>query len=304
MIETTGYLRIGELARRTGVTPELLRAWEQRYALLQPTRSEGGFRLYSDRDEMRVRRTTRLIEEGLSAAEAARQALSSDPAPWIASADADVSVVTDLRTQLRKALDIMDGEGAHGVLDRILATLSVDAVLRDVVLPYLRELGDRWEAGEASVAQEHFASNLIRGRLMGIAREWGAGEGRAVVLACPPGEMHDLGLIMFGIEIARLGWRVIFIGADTPLATIESTVRTAQPALVVLAVMDPLSVRSHAGAIRSLSALAPVALGGAVTPEDGRLLGVRVLSGDPMEAARSVARQQGEGTRARAAESL
>ena len=82
-----GYLRIGELAKRTGVSPELLRAWEQRYGLLQPTRTAGGFRLYSAADEARVQRMQSLVSGGLAAAQAARLILSGgEPAPPTASA--------------------------------------------------------------------------------------------------------------------------------------------------------------------------------------------------------------------------
>jgi hypothetical protein len=72
------------------------------------------------------------------------------------------------------------------VLDGLLGTLSVEAVLAEVVLPYLHELGEAWERGEASVAQEHFASALLRGRLLGLARGWGGGSGPHALLACPP----------------------------------------------------------------------------------------------------------------------
>jgi MerR family transcriptional regulator, light-induced transcriptional regulator len=278
-----GYLRIGVLAQRTGVSPELLRAWEQRYGLLHPSRSEGGFRLYSDDDERRVRLTTDLIANGLSAAEAARQALEADvstPPP------VDGVLVGELAGRLRESLDAMDAEVAHLVFDRLLASLSVTTVLGEVVLPYLRELGDRWATGDVSVAQEHFASNLIRGRLLGLARGWGAGEGPNVLLACPPGEAHDLALIVFGIEVARRGWRVTFLGADTPMATIEETVRRLRPALVVLAVSDPARIREQGKAIRSIAAVSPVAVGGNVGPDQAEAMGVSLWSGGPIEAAR------------------
>jgi DNA-binding transcriptional MerR regulator len=287
MDEEGGYLRIGELARRTGVSPELLRAWEQRYDLLQPSRSNGGFRLYSDRDEKRVRRMTAMIRNGLSAAEAAKEVLSGAGLPL----DTDIAstLVGDLRVELQQALDVMDTERSHAVVDKILATLSVHAALRDVVLPYLHELGDRWAAGEVSIAQEHFASSLIRGRLMGIARGWGSGPGPVAVLACPPGEAHELGLIAFGIELAHHGWRVTYLGADTPIATMMETAQASRPALIVLAVTDAARVRANAAEFRSLAAAARLAVGGSVTPSDGRLLDAWVLEGDPLDAARSVA---------------
>lgn len=279
-----GYLRIGVLAERTGVSPELLRAWEQRYSLLRPSRSAGGFRLYSDEDERRVRLTSDLIASGLSTGEAARQALQADISTPLAI---DGLLVEDLAGRLREALDAMDAEVAHLAFDRLLASVSIPTVLGEVVLPYLRELGDRWATGEVSVAQEHFASNLIRGRLLGLARDWGAGEGPNVLLACPPGEAHDLGLIVFGIEVARRGWRVTFLGADTPIATIEATARRLRTELVVLAVSDPARALEEATAIRSLAAVTPVAIGGSVSPDDAEAMGVSLLRVGPIEAARA-----------------
>ncbi len=285
MSDERGYLRIGVLAERTGVSPELLRAWEQRYDLLRPSRSAGGFRLYSDGDERRVRRTTELMASGLSAGEAARQALEADIST--PSAPVDGVLVEELAGRLRQALDEMDAEVAHLAFDGLLGGVSITTVLSEVVLPYLRELGDRWATGEVSVAQEHFASNLIRGRLLGLARDWGSGEGPNVLLACPPGEAHDLGLIVFGIEIARRGWRVTFLGADTPIATIEATARRLRPELVVLAVSDPARALEEATAIRSLAAVAPVAIGGSVRPEDAEAMGVSLWREGPIEAARA-----------------
>jgi DNA-binding transcriptional MerR regulator len=284
-----GYLRIGELSRRTGVSPELLRAWEQRYRLLEPGRSDGGFRLYSDRDEQRVRRMTALIDRGVAAAEAARDVLAGAEPPPSAATQASDSLLEELGRDLRAALDAIDTDRAHRAFDRIFAALSVHAALRDLVLPFLRDLGDRWEAGEVSVAQEHFASSLIRGRLMGIARDWGSGSGPVAVLACPPGESHELGLIIFGIELARYGWRITYLGADTPVSTLLDTARASLPSLVVLAVTDAARARDHATELRSLAAIVPLAVGGWITPADARLLGARVLEGDPLEAARTVA---------------
>jgi DNA-binding transcriptional MerR regulator len=191
-------MRIGELSRRTGVSPELLRAWEQRYGLLRPTRSAGGFRLYSSADEIRVRRTTELIAEGLSAAEAARLAATA------AGADArdNVPLVTDLATRLQRSLDEFDAAAAQATLDRLFAAVSVEFALTEVLIPYLHDLGERWAAGTVTVAQEHFAANLVRGRLLGLAQDWGGGGTSTAVAACLPGEAHDLGLVMLGLGLA------------------------------------------------------------------------------------------------------
>jgi DNA-binding transcriptional MerR regulator len=284
MADETGSLRIGELARRTGTSPELLRAWEQRYGLLEPARSQGGFRLYSDEDEARVLRAKHLIREGLSAAEAARQVLAAGPI-----AEERGPMVEDLAEELRDALDRFDEDVANRSIDRLLGAVSVEAVLKEVLLPYLRILGDRWANGEVSIAQEHFASSLVRGRLLGLARGWGAGTGSHLVLACPPGEEHDLGLIMFGIAAARRGHQITYLGQDTPFETIEQAVEAVRPALVVLAVAAGASLGTHAASLRALGARVPVAIGGSgESPAEGRRLGVRILEGDPVEAGRSL----------------
>ena len=276
-----GYLRIGELARRTGTSPELLRAWERRYGLLRPSRSAGGFRLYSDDDKARILRTKQLIASGLSASEAARQAATAETVT-----EGATPVLEGLADELRDALDRFDEDGANRALDRLIAAVSVETLMREVLLPYLRILGDRWARGDVSVAQEHFASALLRGRLLGLARGWGSGSGPTLVLACPPGEQHDLGLIMFGIAASRRGRRITYLGQDTPLSTIEATIDAVGPELVVFAVAESTSLGQHARAIRALAKRVPVAVGGAgITKDEARRLGARLLEGDPVEAA-------------------
>ena len=212
-----GVLRIGELSKRSGVSPELLRAWERRYGLLLPTRSAGGLRLYSQADLERVRVMREHLDAGLAAAQAATLAMRADTAEPAPTAALSPSA---MREDLAAALDHFDEPRAQAILDRVLAAVTVDTLLGEVILPYLRELGDRWERGEASVAQEHFASNVIRGRLLALARGWDRGGGPRAVLACAPGEQHDLGLIAFGLALRARGWRIVYLGADTPVASV------------------------------------------------------------------------------------
>ena len=256
-------MRIGELSRRTGVSPELLRAWEQRYGLLRPTRSAGGFRLYSSADEARVRRTTALIGEGIAVAEAARLSATTDgvePKP-------DVPLVAELATRLERALDGFDAAEAQATLDRLFAAVSVEFALTEVLIPYLHELGERWAAGSVTVAQEHFASNLVRGRLLALAQDWGAGGASSAVVACMPGEDHDLGLVILGLLLARRGWQVTFLGADTPLDSIEQTVQDLRPSLVILSTYDAAVFYAHVEAIARLAATTRVAVMAPVTAE-------------------------------------
>src|SRR3954471_14646673 len=179
-------LRIGELSRRVGVSPDVLRAWERRYGLLRPTRSAGGLRLYAPADVQRVQLMHQHLARGLAAAEAAAMALGSSATPREGPA-VDLAAA---REELDAALEGFDEPRAQAVVDGLLAASTLDLVLGKVIVPVLRQLGERWERGEVSVAQEHFATAIVRGRLLGLARGWGRGVGPRVVLACAPGEQH------------------------------------------------------------------------------------------------------------------
>ncbi len=286
--EGPALLRIGELSRRLGVSDHVLRAWESRYGLLQPVRSAGGFRLYSEADESRVRRMQGHLARGLSAGEAARAVLGEDSGTGAdlgraAGPHRAALAASELSGDLRQALDAFDEPAAQAVLDRLVSDLSLTTVLREVVVPYLTELGERWERGTASVAQEHFASNVIRGRLAGLARGWGNGHGPRAVLACPPGELHDMALMVFGIVLNRNGWRIDYLGMNTPVDELTRTVDARRPDLVVLAATLPEHLEPHATQLTALAQRAPLALAGAgATPQIAGTLGARLLTGDPV----------------------
>jgi MerR family transcriptional regulator, light-induced transcriptional regulator len=297
--EPPAVLRIGELGRRLGVSDHVLRAWERRYGLLRPVRSTGGFRLYSEADEDRVRRMQAYVAQGLSPAEAARTALDEDRASATAPPLGPVAPGdgVDARggpvesTALNRALADLDEPAAQAVLDRLFTTFTVETVLRDVILPYLHDLGERWQRGEASVAQEHFASNVLRGRMASLARGWGHGQGPRAILACPPGELHDLPLLAFGIALNRNGWRVGYLGADTPIDDLVRTAAATRPDLVVLAATTPERFDGMARALSRLARTSRLAIGGrGASPAFARRVGADLLSEDPVTAAERLAR--------------
>jgi MerR family transcriptional regulator, light-induced transcriptional regulator len=288
-------VRIGELSRRVGVSTELLRAWERRYQLLQPARSPKGYRLYTTEDELRVRAMQDQLARGLSAAEAARAARRAAPsaAAYPSSGSpsgADREPTPDesdtamrLYHALQRALDTYDESDAQHVVDTMLRELSLTTVLRDIVMPYLAELVARWESGTIDVAQEHFASNLIRGRLAGLALGWGQGVGPRAVIACPKGELHDLPLMVFGIVLNRCGWRVTFLGNNTPVSDLDSAVRHLRPQVVVLAATTSGPLLDAVDGLRALAERVPVALAGAgATDEVVAATGAMALRGDPV----------------------
>jgi len=275
-----GRLRIGELSKRVGVSPELLRAWETRYGLVDPERTPGGLRLYSKDDEQRVIEMRRQIAAGLSAAEAARVALRALATP--------VSMER-LLSDLDSTLAALDEPAAQAALDRTFQSLDLESALARVILPYLHDVGERWAATDVGVEQEHFASNVIGGRLRTLARGWGEGDGDCALLACPPGEQHELGLLCFGLLLHEAGWRIAYLGADTPPVDVATAIPELSPALVVFGAIIAQRFIDAAEGIRALSAQTRVAIGGAGASKAlAESLGAELLANDMVAAARAM----------------
>jgi MerR family transcriptional regulator, light-induced transcriptional regulator len=283
-VSTPGRVRIGELSRRTGVSVDVLRVWERRYGLLVPERSGGGQRLYSEADERRIRAMLEHLASGVSAAEAAR-IVAAD-----AAGQARVSP-EELAAPLASALEALDENAANAALDRIFGGLGADSAIRDVLMPYLHDLGDRWACAQASVADEHFASRLIQGRLLSAARGWDGGSGQRALLACPPGEEHDIGLIAFGIALRQRGWRITYLGANTPIGPVGQMAEALSVDAVVLAATTPPRFADVLEELRELATRVPLALAGAgASPKLVADAGARRLSGDPVAGAAELAR--------------
>ena len=173
----------------------------------------------------------------------------------------------------------------------LLAGFSLDAVVREVLVPYLHAVGERWQRGELSVGQEHFISNLIRGRLLALSRGWDRGVGPRAVLASAEGDQHDLPVLLFGVLLRTHGWRITFLGANTPVASLTETVRAVSPDVVVITgtvqgVFDPLVEQ-----LREVAREAPLYLAGPAADEDlARQADAMHLDRDLVEATSSVSR--------------
>lgn len=276
-------MRIGELSRRVGLSVDLLRAWERRYGLLEPDRSEGGFRLYSARDEARLRLMQEHIARGLAPAQAAKLALAAPiGATGVPEGARSPQAFT---SQLVSSLTGFDGHGAHTLFDRMLATLGLEGAIRGVVLPVMREIGRRWEHGVGSVPEEQFATALIQERLLELGRGWDRGHGPRAVLACPEGELHTVGLVCHGLALRRRGWTVTFLGGGRPLGDIASAADRTGARVVVLVAMASDNLARHATGLRALAARVPIVVGGHGADDmSASYVGARLLVGDPVAA--------------------
>lgn len=234
-------MQIGELSRRVGVSTHALRAWEKRYGLLRPTRTTGGYRIYSGADERRVLEVLALRAAGVPTAEAVMRVLASERAASLpagadfGSAATPGQVPAVFLALFARAVHAFDEAVAQAALDDLVASAGIEAAIIDGILPALHRIGVDWESGEVTIGHEHFATHLVRRRLSAYSLTWGVGTGPVAVLGCPPGELHDITLLCFGVLLGRRGWRIRYLGADTPVTEIARAAQATEAAAVVVA---------------------------------------------------------------------
>jgi methanogenic corrinoid protein MtbC1 len=230
----------------TGVTADALRAWERRYGLPQPARTEAGHRIYSRRDIDIVKWLVARQEEGLrigravelwrSLEEEGQDPLRRMPLPSESAPIPSGNKTTDLRDQWISACLAFDDRSAERILTQSFALFPPEVVVIEIIQEGIVEIGRRWYQGEATVQQEHFASRLAMRRLetliIGAPRPTRRGR---ILIACPPEEEHVIGPSILALLLRRAGWDVVHLGADVPLDRMEQTVRATKPDLVVLA---------------------------------------------------------------------
>jgi methanogenic corrinoid protein MtbC1 len=286
--------RIGELARRVGVSTQLLRAWERRYGLFDPQRNSAGYRLYSAADERQARLVLALQAEGHSTAEAARLALeatvvelaATSPAPASAVGRPDGDELELIAARLRASLDALDEPATQRTLDTLFALIHVETAIVRVILPVLRGIGEAWANDEISVAAEHYASNLLQGRLLALSRGWDSGSGPLAVLACAPGELHTIGLIAFGLALRSRGWRIVYLGPSTPLDSLAGWAPAHRPEVVVVSAVTAERLIDAEAGLRELARGTRLVLGGAgASGELAARVGATALTADPSVAA-------------------
>jgi methanogenic corrinoid protein MtbC1 len=201
-------LNIAALTRRTGVPADTIRKWEQRYGVLSPERTAGGQRRYTELDVARIEWLKARIHEGYRIGEAAALLGPTTVAP---------DTPAELSKAFVQAARSSDVEALGHLVEHALARASLGEALTSVLAPALVAIGEHWAAGELTVAQEHLASSTVRAALQKLLADARASVRGVAVLACAPGEQHEIGLMMLAVLLRSDGWQVAFLGADTPL---------------------------------------------------------------------------------------
>jgi MerR family transcriptional regulator, light-induced transcriptional regulator len=233
---TPKYL-IGRVTKLTGLSIDVVRVWERRYGAVQPARSGGGTRLYSDADIRRLRRLRQAVDGGHSISQAAKLSeseldeLIADAQPSIEAADPYRAV----RERFIEAIRTMDVVSADQELARAATLFPARELVKKIVAPILDDLGERWAHKELGIAHEHLASGLLRSMLGSLFRLYPpSGNADTMVLATPAGERHEFGVLLAALLAAANGWRVVYLGADVPAIEIANAVRLTNARVLAL----------------------------------------------------------------------
>jgi DNA-binding transcriptional MerR regulator len=243
-----GGYPIGIVATLTGLPADVIRAWERRYQVPRPARTVGGHRLYSPRDVTLLRRAAALRDQGHTAAAACAQALAEAamPMPVPPVEHPAPSAAASLSARLRAAALALDSRQVSAILAEASALLDLESLWAQVLAPALCHLGEDWERGMASPAPEHLLSSLVRGRLSTLLEAWLHSPAAPVaVIGAGPCERHDLASLALALLLARAGWAVTFLGAETPADALDEVIRAVRPRVAVLSATVP----EHASAV-------------------------------------------------------
>lgn len=216
--------------KRTGLSADLLRAWERRYGAVSPERSAGGQRLYTEDDVAKLALLRRATVAGHSIAEVANLGISALEAlvdePVHVSASPPTEAVEGAVAAALTATERLDVAGVEAALKRAALAFGGSALVDHVISRFLERVGERWHSGTLSPAHEHLASSAVR-RVLAWTTDAHATSARAprIVVATASGEHHEFGAMLAAAAAVEEGWRVIYLGANLPGSDVADAAR-------------------------------------------------------------------------------
>lgn len=293
LLPSDGLIPIRTLSGLTGVNPITLRAWERRYGLIKPVRTPKNHRLYSMADVDLINQVVALLAGGMSISQVG-QVLLTDKAAAHTEKDEGFDPWAGYQRRFLHAIVNFDDGALNEVYNEALSLYPVDIVTSKLIVPLLRELGWRWEKSQGGIAEEHFFSVFLRNKLGARFHHRSRDlRGTKLLAACMPGEQHEVGILLFALAAVDRDYRIVLLGANTPLVELPGVVERADCRAIVLAG----SAETPAIAIRKdlpqlLQAVpVPVFIGGRVTsryPRELATTGAVVLGDDFSVALRKI----------------
>ena len=262
-----GQYPIRTVASLTGVNPITLRAWERRYGLIKPIRTPKGHRLYTQNDIDLIQRVVELLDKGISIGQV-DQYLKGEKGQS-QNEDADNPWMSYQRRMLN-AIVRFDAKTLDQAYNDALSLYPIDLVTKHMILPLLKTLGIRWENKQGSVAEEHFFGAYLRNKLGArFHHHPSAQTGPLLVAACLPGEQHEIGLMLFCLSALNQGYRLVYLGADTPFSELKTPIERAHADALLLSgsIKPEVAEFGHELAALVESVAVPVFVGGRTAVE-------------------------------------
>ncbi|MGB5717522.1 MAG: MerR family transcriptional regulator [Gammaproteobacteria bacterium] len=230
-----GLLPIRTVSILTGVNSVTLRAWERRYSLVTPQRTPKGHRLYTNQDVERINRIVELLNQGISVGHV-KPLLDQMPGDVAASSATDeIDIWKNQQDKMLDAIERFDEQALDSIYNDALSLYPLDVVNQRLTTPLLRLFGERWKQRDTGIAEEHFFTVYLRNKLgTRIHHMNQRGSGPLLLLACLPGELHESGLLFFALAAVSAGYRVLILGANTPLKQIPAVLEIKACAGVIL----------------------------------------------------------------------
>ena len=255
------------VAKRTGLKPDLLRAWEKRYHVVRPTRSDGGQRNYTDADIERLRLLVKVTSAGRQIGQVAgledselRAMAAADAleAPRSITPESSGSSAADYVTAALAAAEAFDANALESSLRMATLMLPSDQVLDDVFGPLLMAIGIRWSEGRFPPANGHLATAVVRRVLDWMTDSLPVrNDAPKIVVGTPAFQMHDLGAMLAATAAAGSGWHVTFLGASLPAGELSRAARLAGADAVALSIVCPTDDQRVSDDLRRLRAELP-----------------------------------------------
>lgn len=232
-----GFFPIRTVSNITGVNAITLRAWERRYGLVKPVRTPKGHRLFTQKDIDLIQRVVEQLEKGISIGQV-RARLAGEVVEEGRGGETDVWA--GYQRRMLNAVARFDVQALDAAYNEALSLYPVDMVTMRLIMPLLHALGERWQAAEGSVSEEHFFGAYLRNKLGTRFHHHPGTHGPKLIAACLPGERHENGLMLFCLSALARGFQVVLLGADMPLLELATTVgRARADAILLSGALDP-----------------------------------------------------------------
>lgn len=258
---------IRSLAGISGLSMHTIRAWERRYAALDPSRTGTNRRIYKEADLKRLLLLKKVVEAGNSIGHIAKlndlalERMASHSLETLQS-DAQLTYTpsgTIERCEL--AISKLDADSLDSVLSRHLASNGAVPTLERVVIPLLKLVEQGWAEGRLSIAQEHLVSAVLKGFLDRVRlRLNSSSASRTIVVTTPSGQIHELGALIVAAAAGDAGWNVVYLGPNLPSQEIVRAAMQCRANAVALSLVYPEGDPMVAEELLQLRATLPIGI--------------------------------------------